>query len=57
MPCEKALRHAIQKIKELDMDMITPQHGSILNRKRDIRFVADTLESFNGVGIDAIVQE
>jgi hypothetical protein len=39
------------------MDMITPQHGSILNRKRDIRFVADTLESFNGVGIDAIVQE
>jgi len=55
MPCEKALRNAIRKIKELDMDMIAPQHGSILNKKRDIRLVADTLESLNGVGIDAIV--
>jgi flavorubredoxin len=56
MPCEKALRHAIRKIKELDMDMIAPQHGSILNRKRDIRFIADTLESLDGVGIDGVVQ-
>ncbi len=55
MPCEKALRHAIRKIKGLDVDMIAPQHGSVLNRKRDIHFLADTLESLNGVGIDAIV--
>jgi flavorubredoxin len=55
MPCEKALRHAIRKIKELDVDMIAPQHGSVLNRKRDVHFVADILESLNGVGIDAIV--
>jgi len=57
MPCEKALRHAIGKIKELDMDVVAPQHGSISNRKQDIRFLADTLESLTGVGIDAIVQE
>jgi len=57
MPCKKALRHAIHQIKALDADVIAPQHGSVLNRKRDIRFVADTLETLNGVGIDAIVQE
>jgi flavorubredoxin len=57
MPCEKALRHAIRKIKELDMAMIAPQHGSILNRKREIEFVSDVLESLDGVGIDAIVQD
>lgn len=56
MPCEKALRHAIRKIKELDMDVIAPQHGSVLNRKRDIHFMADTLESLSGVGIDGVVQ-
>jgi len=57
MPCEKALRHAMHKIKELNMDMVAPQHGSILNRKRDILFIADTLASLKGVGIDAMVHE
>ena len=57
MPCEKALSHAMRKIKELDMDMVAPQHGSVLNRKRDILFIADTLSSLKGVGIDAIVHE
>jgi len=56
MPCKKALRHAIHQIKALDADVIAPQHGSVLNRKRDIRLVADTLEALNEVGIDAIVQ-
>ena len=57
MPCEKALRHAMRKIKGVNVGMIAPQHGSILNKKRDIRFVTDTLESLDGVGIDAIVQD
>jgi len=57
MPCEKALRNAVRRIKELDMDIIAPQHGSVLNQKRDIRLVADALESLKGVGIDGLVQE
>ncbi|MCF8145753.1 MAG: hypothetical protein K9N21_17725 [Deltaproteobacteria bacterium] len=57
MPCEKALRHAVRKIKELDMEIIAPQHGSVLNQKQDIRLVADALESLKGVGIDGLVQE
>jgi len=55
MPCEKALRHAIGKIKALDVDRIAPQHGSILNNPPDIHHIADTLESLKGVGIDGVV--
>jgi len=39
------------------MEIIAPQHGSVLNQKRDIRLVADALESLKGVGIDGLVQE
>jgi flavorubredoxin len=55
MPCKKALRHAIGKIKDIDIDTIAPQHGSIINREADIRLVADTLASLDGVGIDGVV--
>jgi flavorubredoxin len=57
MPCEKALRHAMRKIKEVNVGMIAPQHGSILNRKREIEFVSDALESLDCVGIDGIVRD
>ncbi len=57
MPCEKALGYAIKKIMEVDMDRIAPQHGSILDRRQDIQFVADTLASLRGVGIDAVVPD
>lgn len=56
MPCEKALRHALQRIREIDADRIAPQHGSVITQKKDIRFIADRLESLNGVGIDALLQ-
>jgi len=55
MPCGKALRNAMEKIKEVDMEMIAPQHGSILTERRDILLVADRLASLTNVGIDAIV--
>jgi len=54
MPCEKSLRYAMTKIKELDIIAIAPQHGSVLAKKRDIRFISEKLESLNGVGIDGI---
>ncbi|MBW1783899.1 MAG: MBL fold metallo-hydrolase [Deltaproteobacteria bacterium] len=56
MPCEKALSYAMAKIRELDADTIAPQHGSILTKKRDIRFISETLESLKGIGIDGISQ-
>ncbi|MBT6501253.1 MAG: MBL fold metallo-hydrolase [Deltaproteobacteria bacterium] len=54
MPCEKSLKHAMTKIKKLDINAIAPQHGSVLTKKRDIRFISEILESFKGIGIDSI---
>jgi len=54
IPCNKALRRAIAIIKEMDIDMIAPQHGSIINRKNDIYHIMAKLESLEDVGIDGI---
>jgi flavorubredoxin len=53
MPSEKALRHAMDVIGKLDIEMIAPQHGSILNKKKDIYFLIEKLGFLKGVGIDA----
>jgi len=57
LTCEKALWHAIRKIEDLDVDRIAPQHGSVINQLRDIRFIVDKLQSLKGVGIDALSQD
>lgn len=55
MPCSKALRYAMDKIKKLSVKRIVPQHGSILERQRDIDFIIYKLETLEKVGIDAIL--
>jgi len=55
MPCGKALRYAISKIKEMAIERIAPQHGSILHRQKDILFVIEKLETLEEVGIDALL--
>ncbi len=52
MPSGKALRYAMQAIKKLDIDLIAPQHGSIINAKRDIDSLIEKLATLEGVGID-----
>ncbi|HOW56611.1 MAG TPA: MBL fold metallo-hydrolase [Smithellaceae bacterium] len=52
IPAGKALQYAMKVIKKLDIDIIAPQHGSIINNKRDIHFLIEKLESLEGVGID-----
>jgi len=54
MPSGKALKHAMDVIGSLDLEMIAPQHGSILTGKKDIRFLIERLGSLSGVGIDGI---
>ena len=54
MPCDKSVRYAMAKIKELDIDIIAPQHGSILTKQREIQFISEKLGSLDGVGIDGI---
>ncbi len=55
MPCCKALRYTLSKIKKFDIQCIAPQHGSILKNLRDIAFVIQRLENLEKIGIDAIV--
>jgi flavorubredoxin len=53
MPSERALRYAMDVIRDLDIEMIAPQHGSIFKNKKDIAFIIDKLADLKGVGIDA----
>lgn len=55
MPSGKALRYAMNVLKNIDIDIIAPQHGSILTEKKDIEFMIDTLASLDNVGIDAYI--
>jgi len=53
MPSEKALRYAMGVIRNLDIEIIAPQHGSIFNKKKDIDFLIEKLGALKGVGIDS----
>jgi flavorubredoxin len=53
IPSEKALRHAMGVIKNLDIEILATQHGSIFNKKKNIDFIIDKLGALQGVGIDA----
>jgi flavorubredoxin len=55
MPSEKALRHAMDVIGNLDVQTIAPQHGSVFNREKDIVFLIEKLASLKGVGIVSIL--
>ncbi len=41
-------------VKELDIEIIAPQHGNVFRNKRDIAFLIQKLESFEKIGIDAL---
>jgi len=41
-------------IKNLDINIIAPQHGSVFTNKRDIYFLIKKLESLDRVGIDSM---
>lgn len=44
MPSNKIMRHAMDKLDGLEIDMIAPQHGSII-RKKDVRRYIDLLKN------------
>jgi flavorubredoxin len=57
MTSGKALKHAMDVIGGLDVEVIAPQHGSVLTRKKDIEFLIERLSALKGVGIDGIPQK
>ena len=54
MPSTKALRRAMDVIGALDIEIIAPQHGSVIRGERDVRFLIESLASLPAVGIDGL---
>jgi len=57
MTSNKAAAWTMQMIDSLDIDRIAPQHGSIINSKKDIRSIIHHLQSVQAVGIDFYLDE
>ena len=57
MSSGKALRHAINIIRNIPCTMIAPQHGSVISHADDIAFVCGALENLDRVGIDGYLSE
>jgi len=57
MPTARSLKHAMNIIKPLDVNIIAPQHGSVIKNQQDINFLINFIASLEGVGIDAIEQK
>lgn len=55
MTSKKALQFALDEIKKLDINIIAPQHGSIINNKKTIGIIIDKLEFTQNIGIDSLV--
>jgi flavorubredoxin len=57
MPCCRALKVAMQRLRPWDIKTIAPQHGSVINQPRDIAFLMDSLGNLTNVGIDGVPDE
>ncbi len=54
MPCEKALHYAMGQIGRFDIDLVAPQHGNLLDNRKDIDLLIKRLSVIKKVGIDGI---
>lgn len=57
MTSNDALRFALKQISELDIEMVAPQHGSILKGKETIQFVIRKLIEVEDIGIDGLMKD
>ena len=53
MTSKKALDYAIKQVESLDIKQIAPQHGSIINKEKDIKTIIKKLKETKDIGIDA----
>jgi flavorubredoxin len=56
MPSKRALMHALEKVKKLDVQLIAPQHGSIIDRERDRISIMSKLAAMEHVGFDSYIR-
>jgi len=57
MTSAKALRYALERIEALDVSLIAPQHGSILDTAESRSAVIAQLKSLTDVGIDGFLRK
>lgn len=57
MTSNKALRFAFEKILTLALNMIAPQHGSVITDRREMMYITKMLTALDDVGIDGILKE
>lgn len=57
MPSCKSLRYAINQFKSLDINLVAPQHGFLIDNKAFVNNTMQTLKTIDGVGIDGILKE
>lgn len=55
MTSNRALTNALDIIESLDINMIAPQHGSIIDNIEDIKTVTHHLRTLKNVGIDHVL--
>ena len=56
MPSKKALHYALERIEELDISMIAPQHGSILDIPEAQSIAIKRLKELTSLGIDYFLE-
>lgn len=54
MTSKKALNYALNKIKKLPIELVAPQHGSVISKKKTIDSIIKKLEEIDNIGIDNI---
>lgn len=52
MTSPKALRYALDEIEKLDINLIAPQHGSLIDIEIDFNTIMNLLRALENVGID-----
>jgi len=57
MPSGEILKYAISQIMENTFSIIAPQHGSIIHKSEDIKFLSNMLMNLEGVGIDSVLKK
>ncbi|MDR2022521.1 MAG: MBL fold metallo-hydrolase [Hungatella sp.] len=57
MPSKKALEYALERIEKLDISLIAPQHGSILDTFEAQEIVIKRLRELTKVGIDYFLED
>ena len=57
MTSKKALDYAVNEIKKYDIEMVAPQHGSIIKDKKNVELLIDKVILQEEIGIDADINK